>query len=82
VKQILISTSDLKDFMNGKVVAQGIVNPERAIAAAKLTQSMGVVDAITVSRAQVNDVVSKILLNKTSIIQDYEGYVIPLPTLF
>jgi len=40
VKQILISTSDLKDFMNGKVVAQGIVNPERAIAAAKLTQSM------------------------------------------
>ena len=82
VKKILIETSDLKDFLKGKVVAQGIVNPARAVTAAKMVKSMGIQDAITMSRAQVSDVVPGVILNKSGILPDYEGYVIPLPTLF
>lgn len=47
VKKILISTVDKKDYLKGKVSSGGIVNDQRAIAAAELSLTMSVDEAIT-----------------------------------
>ncbi|MBY0517272.1 MAG: S8 family serine peptidase [Bacteriovoracaceae bacterium] len=56
IKKILIGTADLKDFLKGKVVANGIVNTNRAVLAADLSRSVGISEAITRSRSSVRDV--------------------------
>jgi cell wall-associated protease len=80
VKQILMGTVDLKDFLTGKVASGGIVNPNRAIMAAKLSLSMSVTDAVAQARAQVADM--PVATNHPKLRAGYEGYVMPLPTLF
>lgn len=55
IKKILIGTVDMKEFLRGKVLAQGIVNNERAIFAAQLSVSVGVNEAISRSRSSVRD---------------------------
>jgi len=82
VKKILMGTVDLKPWLNGKVISQGVVNTSRAIMAAKMSKSVGVENAINSSRIQINDVISKEVSNKNGILPGYEGYVMPLPTLF
>ena len=78
VKEILMATVDFKDFLKGKVVSGGIVNPERATLAARLSTSMSVSLAVSAARAQVGDVTE----SRRSPTSEYEGYVMPLPTLF
>lgn len=78
LKQLLMSTVDLKGFLQGKVMSGGIVNMKRVIMAAKLSNTMDLSAAITSSRAQVNDVVERM----TKFSGDNEGFVIPLPSLF
>jgi cell wall-associated protease len=56
IKKILIGTVDLKEFLRGKVLAQGIVNNERAVFAAQLSVSVGVNEAISRSRSSVRDI--------------------------
>ncbi len=55
VKEILIGTVDSKSWLEGKVASAGVVNPARALEAAKLTNEMSVGDAIQYSRARVAD---------------------------
>ena len=80
IKSILMTTSDLKSFLKGKVVSGGIVNSSRAVMAAKLAKTMDINQAIEASRVQVNDVeVSSASKGSES---GYEGFVVPLPSLF
>ncbi len=80
VKQILMGTVDLKPFLSGKVVSGGIVNQDRAETAAQLSKSLGIANAIKASRAQVGDVQPH--FEPRMLRPEYEGYVMPLPTLF
>jgi len=79
LKKILIETSDLKDFMKGKVAANGIVNTDRAITAAKLALTMQINDALQAARVQINDVPAGFGLSENN---KEEGFVLPLPSLF
>lgn len=56
LKNILMGTVDKKDFLKGKVISGGIVNEERAIMAAELSQSVSVEEAIELAKAMVTDV--------------------------
>jgi len=78
VKAILMATSDLKDFLKGKVVSSGIVNPSRAVMAARLSTTQSLSDAIQAARVQVSDVEGGLFESN----RGYEGYVLPLPGLF
>lgn len=81
IKKILMGTVDKKDFLVGKVKAEGIVNPDRALYAAKLTITMNVDEAINLSILNVNDVSSK---KNLANMNDKEASLLvqPLPSLF
>ena len=55
IKKILMGTVDAKSFLKDKVSAGGVVNLERAVVAAQLSQSMDVSVAISNSRRQIKD---------------------------
>lgn len=78
LKKILMETSDLKEFLKGKVAAAGIVNTNRAITAAKLALTMQLNDALNAARVQVNDV--PVSFSKAG--RSEEAFVMPLPSLF
>jgi cell wall-associated protease len=56
IKKILMGTVDRKGFLTEKVTAGGIVNTERAVVAANMTNSMSVNEAISRAKSQVKDV--------------------------
>ncbi len=56
IKKILMGTVDKKDFLVEKVSAKGIVNTDRAVLAAQLSNSIAVDEAIARSLIQVKDV--------------------------
>ena len=81
LKRILMETSDLKDFLKGKVYSRGIVNTPRAVTAAKLALTMQITDAVNAARVQINDVNPGFMFEHN--IADEEGvFVLPLPSLF
>jgi subtilisin family serine protease len=55
IKKILMGTVDKKGFLSEKVLTGGIVNLERAVVAAQMTNSMSVTEAISRSLVQVQD---------------------------
>lgn len=55
VKALIIGTVDMKDFLRGKVLSNGVVNAERARTAAQLSRSMGVREAVARARSSVRD---------------------------
>lgn len=55
LKKLIMGTVDKKDWLVGKVVSAGIVNQERAVAAAKMLGKMSVENAIGVANAQIAD---------------------------
>jgi subtilisin family serine protease len=55
IKKILMGTVDAKGFLKDKVSAGGVVNLERAVVAAQMSQSMDVSVAISNSRRQIKD---------------------------
>lgn len=55
IKKILMETVDVKDFLVGKVASKGVVNKDRAVQAAKLSQQYSVADAIQQARTAVAD---------------------------
>ena len=79
LKKILMETSDLKDFLKGKVVAGGIVNTARATMAAKLAKTMQLNDALKSARVQINDVNPGFMLERYQ--QEEKVFVLPLPSL-
>jgi subtilisin family serine protease len=55
MRQILIATVDKKAWLADKVLSSGVVNPNRALAAAKLSTSLALSAAIAEARATVVD---------------------------
>jgi cell wall-associated protease len=55
IKKILMGTVDKKAFLADKVMAGGIVNLDRAVVAANMTNTMSVSEAISRSKSQVKD---------------------------
>ena len=55
VREIILGTVDQKAFLQGKTVSGGMVNPVRMLAAAKLSVSMPVYQAITRAHVEVRD---------------------------
>lgn len=53
IRMILMQTVDQKSWLQGKVVSGGVVNPERAYAAAEHSRSMTVSQAIAAARQAV-----------------------------
>ncbi len=78
LKKILMETSDLKDFLKGKVASMGIVNTARAITAAKLALTMQISDAVQAARVQINDIPATFTKNG----KEEASFVLPLPSLF
>lgn len=55
IKTIIMGTVDKKGFLSDKVAAQGIVNSERALFAARASRSISIQEAIGRSKSQVRD---------------------------
>lgn len=55
IKDIIIKTVDVKDWLRGKVKTSGFVNKERALRAAELSKSLNIENAINKSHAIVPD---------------------------
>jgi len=79
LKRLLMETSDLKDFLKGKVYSRGIVNTPRAMRAAKLALSMQITDAVNAARVQINDVNPGFISERQG---EEDAFVMPLPSLF
>lgn len=58
IKKILMGTVDPKGFLTDKVATGGIVNSERAVVAAQMTNSMSVTEAISRAKSAVKAPVS------------------------
>lgn len=56
LKNILMSTVDKKEWLKGKVLSAGVVNPERVYTAATMSNTMPVADAIRSAIQTVKDV--------------------------
>ncbi len=55
LKKLLMSTVDHKDWLKGKVIAEGVVNPSRAYAAAEKSKTMTLDEAIKEAQSTVRD---------------------------
>lgn len=58
-RRILLETVDIKEFLRGRVVTSGIVNPARARVAAELSLTNGIDSALQQARTSVADLVSE-----------------------
>lgn len=79
IKAILMGTVDEKDFLKAKVKSNGIVNPNRALYAAKLSLNVNVDEAIQTSNVSVDDIKST---NEKMNDNAYLITPIPLPSMF
>jgi cell wall-associated protease len=82
VKEILMKTVDLKDFLKGKVVSNGIVNENRALRAAQLSTTSTVAQAIARSQNEITDITTGTKSLSGSNVIDGKGFVLPLPNSF
>jgi len=83
VKMMLIATVDKKEWLQGKVTSNGIVNPERAAMSAKLSNTMDVYSAIAESRGRVKDMEIESLPKSIRMPgSTQEAMIQPLPSLF
>ena len=55
IKDIIMQTVDIKDYLKDKVVSSGIVNRKRALWAANLTLIGGPEDALKMAKREVAD---------------------------
>ena len=55
IKTILMGTVDKKNFLTDKIATGGIVNLERAVVAAQMSNTMTVTEAISRAKSQVKD---------------------------
>lgn len=83
IKEIIMKTVDYKEFLKGKVVANGMVNMNRAVRAATLSLTNSVNESIELAKVEVRDV--PVEMNKFSLgsmSYDTKGFVLPLPNSF
>jgi len=78
IKAILMKTVDLKKFLNGKVVSNGIVNTDRAVRAASLTNKMSLSEAISESRKLVADIATSFISPLVQNVSKDIQFVLPL----
>jgi subtilisin family serine protease len=78
IKEILMGTVDAKPWLSGKVKTGGIVNKDRAVIAARLTLTHTVSEAITMSKAKVDDMAPTAIDFRRS--ADGDIVVLPLPS--
>lgn len=78
VRKVLMATVDAKPFLQGKVVSGGIVNPERAAAAANFSRSHSLDQAIALAKTQVLDLASELELDAWTI-RDVNALIVPIP---
>jgi cell wall-associated protease len=76
IKKILMGTVDKKAYLANKVATGGIVNTERAVVAAEMTNTMSVSEAITRAKSLVSDEALVGLQSKAS-----HGTVVPMPMI-
>lgn len=77
IKRIILSTTDLKDYLIGKVASAGVANLDRAIYAAKLSVNYSLNYSIQQSRVMISDVVTPKALPAC---EDADSFVLPLPS--
>lgn len=77
-REILMKTVDFKDYLKGKVGAEGVVNTARAVHAATLSRTEGVASALTEARMQVVDMAEA---TGTEKLQQWPEITIPMPPL-
>lgn len=80
VRQIIIKTVDKRDFLKGKVSAEGIVNSERAIRAAELSLVHSLEMSVDLSHQEIIDSNSNEAFGPISVA--HKGFVLPLPSNF
>lgn len=81
VKKILVDTVDKKDWLKSKVSSGGIVNDQRALAAAELSKTMSLEAAIASARQNVADLVNLVGSDITADVEK-DLLVLPMPSLF
>lgn len=73
IKKLIMGTVDLKDFLVGKVKANGMVNADRALYAAKLSITYSLNYSVQQSKVAVRDIpTEKMMFN------DKDAFVLPL----
>lgn len=80
IKKIIMGTVDLKNFLDEKVKAKGIVNMERALQAARLSLATDIDTAINEARVNVQDVQTD--TNKSRFMHLFNVTPIALPAMF
>ncbi len=84
IKEIILNTVDVKEFLKDKVLTSGIVNDNRAIFAAMKSKTMPLLQAIALAKKEISDMDSstleKGLIKHRTQIDDL--FVLPLPSLF
>ena len=75
-----METVDVKDFLKGKVTTSGIVNKDRAVKAAELSNTMSLEAAITIAKRSVADESANVWNTRT--VSEKDLLVLPLPSLF
>ena len=82
IKKILMETVTKKDFLKGKVVSEGMLNQERAVYAAELSNTMDLDRAIAHSLKEIKDVfVLKSKGGPQPFAEELKELVMPLPAL-
>ncbi|GAB4012546.1 MAG: hypothetical protein Fur0010_08530 [Bdellovibrio sp.] len=80
VREIIIKTVDKRDFLKGKVSAEGIVNSERAIRAAELSLEHSLEMSVEISHLEIIDSGNNKAFGPKSVA--HKGFVLPLPSNF
>lgn len=56
IKQIILATVDVKTHLKGKVASSGVINPDRAFEAARLSSALDIEEAIEEAKLSISDI--------------------------
>ncbi|MEK6626428.1 MAG: S8 family serine peptidase [Bdellovibrionota bacterium] len=82
IKSIILKTVDVKDFLKGKVLSEGVVNEKRAVRAAELSLSLPMQRALDQAREEIQDQVSDLDKQIGPMGESMADFVLPLPSPF
>ena len=81
IKNIILKTVDIKDYLKGKVLSEGVVNEKRAVRAAELSVSISMQRALGQAREEIQDQASD-LDKSMGEAESIGDFVLPLPSPF
>ncbi|MBI2522293.1 MAG: S8 family serine peptidase [Bdellovibrio sp.] len=82
IKSIILKTVDVKDFLKGKVLSEGVVNEKRAVRAAELSLNLPMHRALEQAHEEVQDQVSDLDKEIGPMGESVGDFVLPLPSPF